>query len=92
LGPRVLPGVTRAVVLELAAELGVPAREAAFTLGELRGAEEVLVVNTTADVMPVVALDGRAVGVGRPGPVARRLGEAMAERVGRRYVAASAPG
>jgi D-alanine transaminase len=84
LGPRVLPGVTRAEVLEIAAELGVRAREAACTLGELRGAEEVMVANTTADVLPVVALDGRPVGDGRPGPVARALGEALAARVGRR--------
>lgn len=84
LGPRVLPGVTRAEVLALAAELGVPAREAPVTLAELRAADEVFVANTTADVMPVVALDGRAVGGGAPGPVARRLGEALAARVGRR--------
>lgn len=83
LGPRVLPGVTRAAVLEIAAELGVPVREATYTLGALRAAEEVMVANTTADVLPVVALDGRPVGDGRPGPVARAIGEALAVRVGR---------
>jgi D-alanine transaminase len=83
LGARILPGVTRAAVLELAAALGVPAREAACTLGELRGAEELFVANTTADVMPVVTLDGRPVGAGRPGPVTRALGDALAARVGR---------
>ncbi len=80
-GARILPGVTRAAVLELAAAFGVPAREAACTLGELRAADELFVANTTADVMPVAALDGRPVGAGRPGPVARRLGAALAERV-----------
>jgi branched-subunit amino acid aminotransferase/4-amino-4-deoxychorismate lyase len=73
--------VTRAAVLELAAALGVPAREAACTLAELRAADELFVTNTTADVMPVVALDGRPVGDGRPGPVTRALGAALAERV-----------
>jgi D-alanine transaminase len=82
-GARILPGVTRAVVLELAAELGVRVRESACTLGELRAAEELFVANTTADVMPVVTLDGRPVGDGAPGPVARALGAALAARVGR---------
>jgi D-alanine transaminase len=90
LGPRVLPGVTRAAVLALAAELGVPAREAPYTLGELRAADELFVANTTADVMPVVALDGRAVGGGRPGPVSRALAAALAARVGRADPAAAA--
>ena len=83
LGPRILPGVTRSAVLELAGALGVPVRETACSLGELRGAEEVFVANTTADVMPVVALDARAVGDGRPGEVARAVGRALAGRVGR---------
>lgn len=83
LGPRVLPSVTRAVVLELAAGLGIPAREEAVALGELRGAEEVMLASTTADVMPVVALDGAPVGAGTPGPVARALAAALAARLGR---------
>lgn len=87
-GARILPGITRTAVLELAATVGVPVREAAVTLGELRAADELLVVNTTADVMPVVTLDGRPVGDGRPGPVARALGDALAARVGRRPVVA----
>ena len=83
LGPRILPGVTRAVVLELARALGVPAREAAVTLDELRAADEVMVASTSADVMPAVSVDGRPVADGRPGPVARRLAAALAERLGR---------
>ena len=88
LGPRILPGVTRAVVLELAAALGIPAREEAVTLDELRAADEVFVASTTADVMPVVALDGAPVGggtphAGAPGPVARALAGALARRLGR---------
>jgi D-alanine transaminase len=91
-GPRILPGVTRAEVLALARALGVRAREDACTLGELRAADELFVANTTADVMPVVTLDGRPVGDGRPGPVTRRLGRALAERVGRRVPAAGPAG
>ncbi len=83
LGPRILPSVTRAVVLELAAGLGIPAREVAVGEAELRGADELFVASTTADVMPVVRLDGRPVGSGAPGPVARALAGALAARLGR---------
>lgn len=83
LGPQILPGVTRAVVLELAAALGVPAREEAVSLAELRAADEVMLASTSADVMPVVAVDGLPVADGAPGPVARRLAAAVAERLGR---------
>jgi D-alanine transaminase len=81
-GPLILPGVTRAVVLELAAEAGVPVREEELGADELFAAEEVLLTGTTADVTPVVTVDGRAVGEGRPGPVGRRLGALLAERIG----------
>ncbi len=88
LGPRILPSVTRAVVLELAAGLGIAAREDAVTEAELRAADEVMVASTTADVMPVVSLDGAPVGAatphaGAPGPVARALAGALAARLGR---------
>ena len=83
LGPRILPGVTRAVVLELARALGVPVREEAVTPDELLAADEVMLASTSADVMPVVAVDGAPVADGAPGPVARRLAQAMAARLGR---------
>ena len=83
LDPHVLPGITRAVVLELAAELGIPTHESAVTLAEARAADELFVASTTADVMPVVTLDGAPVGCGAPGPVARMLVGAMACRLGR---------
>ena len=81
-GPFILPGVTREVVLELAREAGVAVREDAVTAAELAGAAEVFVTGTTSDVMPVVAIDGRAVGSGGPGPVTRRLGGLLAQRIG----------
>ena len=81
-GPLILPGVTREVVLELALEAGVPLREEELGADELFAAEEVLLTGTTADVTPVVTVDGRAVGKGRPGPVGRRLGALLAERIG----------
>lgn len=81
-GPLILPGVTREVVLELAAGAGLAVREEELGAEELFAAEEVLLTGTTADVMPVVTVDGRAVGAGRPGPVGRRLGALLADRIG----------
>jgi len=81
-GPFILPGVTREVVLELAGEAGVVVREEAVGSDDLYAADEVFLTGTTADVMPVVKIDGRPVGAGRPGPMARRLGALLAERIG----------
>ena len=81
-GPLILPGITREVVLEQACAAGIPVSEDAIDPDELLAAEEVLLTGTTADVMPVVAIGGRPVGGGRPGPVGRRLGAMLAERIG----------
>ena len=81
-GPLILPGVTREVVLDLAAPAGIPVREDEIGADELFAAEEVFLTGTTADVLPVVAIDGRPVGDGRPGPLGRRLGELLAQWIG----------
>jgi D-alanine transaminase len=86
---RILAGITREVVLELAAELGIPVAEQSVTLQELAGASEVMVTATTADVMPVVRVDGRVVGDGRPGPIARELHRALLARMERRTARAA---
>jgi D-alanine transaminase len=80
-GPAILPGVTRAVVVELAREAGLHVEERAFSAAELAKAAEVFATGTTTDVTPVVAVDGRAVGSGQPGPVARRLGALLTARM-----------
>jgi D-alanine transaminase len=82
-GPAILPGVTRAVVVELARDAGLHVEERAFSAAELAQAAEVFATGTTTDVMPVVAVDGRAVGGGHPGPVARRLGALLTARMTR---------
>ena len=81
-GPLILPGVTREIVLELASGAGMPVRETEVGADELLTAEEVLLTGPTADVTPVVTIDGRPVGGGRPGPVGRRLGAMLAHRIG----------
>ncbi len=81
LSPRILPGVTRDLLLRVAAERGIAAREEAVRVEELARADELLVCGTTTDVTPIVRLDGRPVGEGRPGPVARALYEGLLERM-----------
>lgn len=81
-GPLILPGVTREVVLRLAHQTGVAVREDAVRAAELADAEEVFATGTTSDVMPVVAIDGRPVAGRTPGPITRRLGDLLAERIG----------
>jgi D-alanine transaminase len=77
----VLPGVTRDVVVEIAKGLGIPVSETPIFVHELARVEELFLTGTTSDVMPVVKLDGRPVGKGVPGPVARRLYEELAARL-----------
>lgn len=68
-----LPGVTRAVLFELARELSIPAGEARLTRHEVYNAEEAFLLSTLKDVLPVTEIDGRAIGGGRPGPMGKRL-------------------
>src|SRR5512143_708384 len=72
-----LGGITRGAVLELAAEGRIPATEARLTRYDLYTADEAFVTGTGAELMPVSAADGRAIGAGRPGPVTKQLTEAF---------------
>jgi branched-chain amino acid aminotransferase len=69
----VLEGITRMTVLELAAQLGVDARLARITAGELRSAEEVFLSSTAGGIMPVARVDGHTTHGGAPGPVTRQI-------------------
>lgn len=69
----ILAGVTRAVVLEIAREIELPVSEEPFTERDLSRLDELLLVGTTTDVMPVVRVDDRPIAEGAPGPIARRL-------------------
>jgi D-alanine transaminase len=77
----VLPGVTREVVLGLAKKAGIPVREEAMTVDAFRRANEVFLVGTLSDVMPIVKVDGKQVGDGKPGPISLRLFKALRERL-----------
>jgi branched-chain amino acid aminotransferase len=69
----ILPGVTREAVLELAHGLGIEAVQGEIPPSELLRAEEVFLTTSVREVLPVVVVDGEAVGEGRPGPTGRRL-------------------
>ncbi len=69
----ILMGVTRQVVLELAAKTGLPCRERDLNRYDLYVADECFLTGTAAEIISVTAVDGRTVGHGRPGPVTQRL-------------------
>ena len=69
----VLPGITRAVVLEMAREMGLPVREEAFTERDIARLDECFLAGTTADVMPIVRVNDQVIGTGSPGPITMRL-------------------
>jgi D-alanine transaminase len=69
----ILPGISRDVALDLASAEGIAVREEPLRVDELPRAAELFLTSTMNDVMPVVSLDGRTIGDGRPGPVTARL-------------------
>lgn len=71
----ILPGITRKAVLALAEETGLAFEERLINARELFEAAEAFYTSASAFVMPVVEIDGKTLGDGRPGPVAKRLRE-----------------
>jgi D-alanine transaminase len=88
----ILPGTTRFLTEKLASAEGIGSREARITLDELIRADEVWLVGTTIEVLPVVAIDGQSIGDGRPGPLARRMQAAYQGAVKRWLVETSGRG
>ena len=71
----ILDGITRDIVLSLAHDVQIPVEEGKFDLAALIRADECFMTNTSMEVMPVISVDSRKVGNGRPGPMTRRLHE-----------------
>ncbi len=69
----ILEGVTRNVILDLAAEQGIAIHQGNVTLFDLYTADEIFLTGTGAEIVPVISLDGRTVGSGKPGNVTRQL-------------------
>lgn len=70
---KVLPGITRDLVLELAAKANIPVVEQAVSEQQLRDADEIWVSSSTKEVLPVTTLDGAAVNSGLPGEVWKKM-------------------
>jgi branched-chain amino acid aminotransferase len=79
----ILPGVTRVVVFELAAQLGIKIKEVNCRLSDLLQADEVFLTNSVIEIMPVTVFDGKPVGNGKPGAVTHSLLKAYGELVTR---------
>ncbi|MBK1614610.1 aminotransferase class IV [Rubrivivax gelatinosus] len=89
-GDYCLGGITRANVLQVCREAGIPAREKNFSLTEVYGADEAFVTGTFAGLAPVRQVDGRTIGDGAPGPMLARLRALYAELVQRDIAARAA--
>lgn len=74
-GPEILPGVTREKILQAARAAGISTREARISKAELYRAEEIFLTSTTSEVVPVIEVDGKKIGPGKPGPIAGRIYE-----------------
>jgi D-alanine transaminase len=81
LGERILPGITRKVLMELIAEQRIPLSETPIPIARLAAAEEIFVCGSTTDVTPVVTLDGKPVALGKPGTLTARLRDAFEARL-----------
>lgn len=69
----ILDGITRGAVMELARARGIAVKEILFSLYDVYNSEECFLTGTGAEVIPVVNVDGRVIGGGKPGPVTRQL-------------------
>ncbi len=81
-GSRILSGITRAVVLDLARSEGLPVQERFVSQADVYEADEVFLTGTTVEVLAVIRVDGKVIGDGRPGPIAQRLATRFTSRVG----------
>ena len=77
----ILQGITRDFVLELAAKIGIPARECTLTRHDVYTADEVFLTGTAAEVIAVTKVDGRVIGEGKQGPLTRKLRDAFTAAV-----------
>lgn len=81
LGPHILPGITRGLVVALANRAGIEIVEQPLRQDELASIDEMFLTGTTSEVLPVTGVDDRPIGDGRPGPVTQRLVETYADHL-----------
>lgn len=80
-GPRVLPGVTRTVLLQCAADLGIAVEERGITEEEATRAQELFITSTTREISWVTQWNDKSIGQGRCGPITATLHQALRQRV-----------
>jgi len=88
----ILEGITRNSVIEIAHQLGIPVAEQVFTMQSVYGSDECFLTGTGAEVIPVVRVDDRSIGDGKPGPMTRQIMEAFHQLVRREGVEINARG
>jgi len=76
-----LDGITRQVVIDLCKAANIPYSDRSLTRHDVYTADECLLTGTAAEVIPVIDLDGREVGAGKPGPITKSLIEAFRDKV-----------
>lgn len=81
LADNILPGITRLLVVDLARDCGIPVVEHAIRLAHLDHLDEMFITGTTAEILPVVEVNGRPIVDRRPGPITKRLAAAYRKRV-----------
>jgi branched-subunit amino acid aminotransferase/4-amino-4-deoxychorismate lyase len=78
----ILPGISRAVVMELAVRMGIPFVERDLPITSVLQADEAFTTSTPYCLMPVTRINGQAIGTGRPGPVYQKFADAWSQLVG----------
>ncbi|MDE2722215.1 MAG: aminotransferase class IV, partial [Gemmatimonadota bacterium] len=74
-----LPGITRGVVIDLAHDLGIEVTERNLSLTEVYTADESFTTGTMGELSPILEVDGRTIGNGKPGPITNHLREQYAQ-------------
>ncbi len=77
----ILMGVTRASILEIAGDLGIPKRVAPISVEDVLGADELFFTGTAVEVTAIREVDGHVISEGKPGPVTRRIQETFNQAV-----------
>ena len=77
----ILPGITRAVVIDICNDLSIPLEERFYFLNDLYSADEVFMTGTITEVLPVVMIDGNSISDGKVGPISKQLYGALQEKI-----------
>jgi len=75
LSHEILPGIRRKLLLEIAPKYGIKVEQRPFTVAEAHEADEAFLSSATTIIYPIIEIDGRKIGEGKPGKVARKLRE-----------------